>query len=144
MKTDAYLGDTDERVMVNSGSFDHGDPVYIDSNGFLAPATAGGKIIGFFADADVTAASDNQTVAKAKGAYWPANKNMRFEITSDQACTDTDCGAYADLAVAAGVYTLNLAAGSSGQFLVRDYDENATTTVTVSPAELQQDGYTQD
>lgn len=141
---DSSGGNTRSRIMVNSGSFDFQDPVYIDSNGFLAPATAGGKIIGVFADADITATSDNQTVLQAKGRYWPINDDMEFEITADQACTNTDCGAYADLAVAAGAYTLNLAAGTSGQFLVLDFDATTTTLVRVTCAERQQDAFTQD
>ena len=121
---------TKEVIMANSASFDRGDPVKIDSNGFLAPVAAGDKVEGFFAQADTDATSDNQTVAQAKGKYDPVTAEHIFDITADQACTQTDLGAYADFAVAAGVFQLNLAAGSSGQCYVMDFDPDRDGTTT--------------
>lgn len=143
---EGLVGDTWSRVMANSASFDHGDPVEIDGDGFLIPATAGGKPIGWFADADVTAASDNESNARAKGRYFPLRPLPVFELTSDQDCTDTDVGAYADLAVSGGAYTLNLAAGASGQCLVIDFDplgESDNDKVHVVFAETQLEAYAQ-
>lgn len=138
--------DVETRIIANSESIDLNDPVSFDGDGFLIAATAGVKLLGVFAKADTTVASDNETVGLVKGQYIPLDPSMVLEMTSDQACTDTDVGAYADLAVSGGVYTLNLAAGSSGQFLVIGYDPEgtgATTTVRVKPAERQVDAYAQ-
>lgn len=144
---DGIVGDTWEWIMANSVSFDHGDPVYINSSGFLDVCPAGTKPLGTFADADVTADSDNQTVARTKARYIPLRPVPVFELTSDQDCTDTDVGAYADLAVSGGAYTLNLAAGATGQCLVIGYDplnESDNDKVHVVFAETQLEAYTQD
>lgn len=132
-----------ERVCKNSAEFDRNDPVTIDSNGFLAPAAAGEKIVGIWAENDYTAAADNQTVARVKGKFYPITPDMVFSATADQACVDTDCGAYADLAVSAGAYTVNLSAGASGQCFIIDFDPVVTTTVYFNIAERSQDAYAQ-
>lgn len=129
-----------ECILVNSASLDFGDPIKLDSNGFLAPVAAGDKVEGFFAQALTTVAADNQTVALTKGVYQPVTFDMVLEATADQAATQTDIGAYADFAVAGGVFTINLAAGASGQVMILDFDPNrdgTTTLVRFSIAEPQ-------
>ena len=126
----------------NSEAFSVGDAVYIDSDGFLAKATTSSKILGYSIQ-DVTMASDNQTVAKVKPLYIYA-EGVEVEIDSDQACTQTDIGAYADLGtVTSGAQVLNLAAGATGQFFVLGFDVDDTDKVVVTVAEPQKFGYAQ-
>lgn len=130
-----------EVIMVNSADLDLFDPVKIDSNGFLAACAAGDKVQGWFAEASKAVASDNQTVAQTKGRYIPVTAGQVIEATADQACTQTDLGAYADFAVSGGAFTVNLAAGTSGQLEVIDFDPNrdgTTTLVRCVVAEPQQ------
>lgn len=123
----------------NSEAFAAGDPVAHDSNGFLIVATAGIKVLGFATDT-VTMASDNQTVGLVYVNYVPAVPGVQMQYTADQACTQTDVGAYADLVGTTGAIQINLAAGSSGQFYVVDFDpdkDGTTTEVIVETAEPQ-------
>ena len=136
-----------ELIMANSADFDFMDPVYIDSNGFLATSSTTNKLAGFWAEDGTTATSDNQTVAQTKGKYMPWHQSMVLEGTADQACTQTDVGAYADFAVASGAFTINLAAGTSGQLFIIDFDpdrDGSTTKVRFRVAEPQESGFTQD
>lgn len=123
----------------NSEQFSYADAVYIDSDGFLAKATTSSKILGFALE-DVTMASDNETVAKYKPAYMPADQ-VTMVYTADQAVTQTDIGAYVDLVTTtSGAQVLNLAAGSTGQFIVMGFDPNndgSTTLCIVRVAEPQ-------
>jgi len=120
-----------ECILANSVTLDFGDPIKLDSNGFLAPVAAGDKVEGFFAQATTTATSDNQTVALAKGLYQPVTFDMVLEATADQAATQTDIGAYADFIVSGTTFTINLAAGSSGQVMILDFDPNRDGTTTL-------------
>lgn len=133
-------------ILKNSTTLSVGDPLTIDSNGFLDIAATTGKIIGFCLE-DVVGASDNQTVAKVMPVYMEAAR-VRMIYQADQACTQTDIGAYADLATAStGACVLNLAAGSTGQFLVEGFDPYGTgdtTLCVVVVAEPQQLAFTQD
>lgn len=131
-------------IAKNSEAFAKADPVTIDSSGWLIVSTAGAKIIGYAMEA-FTAAADNQTVAK-KSPLCAVARGQLMVYTSDQACTQTDIGAYADLAGTTGAMTVNLAAGSSGQFIVRAFDpdrDGSTTKVVVMVAEVQDDAYAQ-
>ncbi len=123
----------------NSEAFSVADAVYIDSDGFLAKATTSSKIFGF-ADEDVTMASDNETVAKYKPQVIPAD-GVTMVYTADQAVTQTDIGAYADLGTTtSGAQVLNLAAGATGQFIIVGFDPNndgSTTLAIVKVAEPQ-------
>ena len=124
---------------LNSAVFAKADPVTIDSNGYLIYATAGTKVLGFSLD-DVTMASDNNTVAKVRVNYIPAIPGVQMQYTSDQACTQTDIGAYADLVGTTGATQINLAAGAAGMFYVKDFDPNqdgSTSEVIVETAEPQ-------
>lgn len=131
-------------IAKNSEAFAKADPVMIDSDGLTVVATATSKVIGYAME-DFTAASDNQTVAKKYPKCAPARGQLMV-YTSDQACTQTDCGAYAELAGTTGAITINLAAGSSGSFIVRGFDpdkDGSTTKVVVMAAEVQDDAYAQ-
>ena len=116
----------------NSEQFSVGDPVTIDSNGFLARATSSGEKIWGFANQDVTMASDNQTVAAVKPEVIPFD-GVTMVFTADQAVTQTDIGAYADIVTStSGGYVLNFAAGSTGQFLCTGFDPNNDGTTTLA------------
>lgn len=127
-------------IAKNSEQFSVGDPVTIDSNGFLARATSSGEKIYGFADEDVTVASDNQTVAKYKPSVISYDGVVMI-FTADQAVTQTDIGAYADVGTStSGGYILNFAAGSTGQFICLGFDPNndgSTTLAIVRVAEPQ-------
>lgn len=126
-------------IGINSGANNIADAQYADANGFLAVATTSSKILGFSVVSS-TNASDNQTVAKLCPGYVPA-LGTQMVYTADQACTQTDIGAYADLAtVTSGAQVLNLAAGATGQFFVLGFDPyltGDTTAVVVETAEPQ-------
>lgn len=125
-------------IAKNSEVFSKADPVSIDSDGYLIVSTAGAKVYGYAME-DFTAASDNQTVAK-KSPKVCDPRRVRMVYTSDQACTQTDIGAYADLTGTTGAIQMNLAAGSTGQFLVTGFDpdkDGSTTKVVVEVAEPQ-------
>lgn len=122
----------------NSEVFAVMDPVSVDANGFLIVATAGVKVLGYCNKA-VTMASDNQTVAKVKPPYLPAEGRVMLG-ESDQAWTQTDVGAYADLTGTTGSMQLNFLAGSTGQFYVMEGDPlgtGSTTQVAFTVAEPQ-------
>jgi hypothetical protein len=124
---------------LNSAAFAVADPVTIDANGLLIVATAGDKVLGFSVEA-ITMAADNQTVAKIKPKFIPANQAVLMQYTSDQACTQTDVGAYADLVGTTGAIQMNLAAGANGAFIVKGFDpeeDGTTTEVIVETAEPQ-------
>lgn len=134
-------------IAVNSGTVATGDALYVDSNGFLAVITTSSKVLGF-SNEDKTITSDNQTVAKYKPQWVPA-AGVEMVYGADQACTQTDIGAYADMGtVTTAAQVLNLAAGSTGQFFVLGFgpfDEGVTTTDTVvEVAEPQLLAFTQD
>lgn len=123
----------------NSAAFAVADPVTIDTDGLLIVATAGDKIIGYSVDA-VTMAADNQTVAKVMPKFIPANQSVLMQYTSDQACTQTDLGAYANLTGTTGAIQVDLAAGAAGQFVIKGFDpegDGTTTEVIVETAEPQ-------
>ena len=130
---------------LNSAAFAVADPVTVDANGFLIVATAGDRVLGFSVDA-VTMASDNQTVAKVKPKFIPANQGVLMQYTSDQACTQTDVGAYANLTGTTGAIQIDLVAGTAGQFFVKGFDpeeDGTTTEVIVETAEPQALAYAQ-
>jgi hypothetical protein len=131
-------------IAKNSEQFSIGDAVYIDTDGFLALATTSSKILGYALE-DKTATADNQTVAKYCPQYVYAD-NVEVLIDSDQAATQTDIGAYADLGtVTTGVMVLNLAAGATGQFLVLGWDTETpnTSKVIATVAEPQRLAFSQ-
>jgi hypothetical protein len=122
----------------NSEVFNIADAIYIDTDGFLALTTTSSKVLGYAEEA-VTMASDNQTVAKVCPQYIYAHL-IEVKIDTDQAATQTDIGAYADLVtVTTGAQVLNLAAGSTGQFFVLGIDPDNTSKVIVTVAEFQVD-----
>lgn len=129
-------------IAKNSEAFAVGDAVYIDGDGFLAKITTSSKVLGYAIET-VTVAADNQTVAKKCPQYVYA-EDVEVEIDSDQACTQTDIGAYADMGtVTSGAQVLNLAAGTSGQFLVLGFDADDTDKVIVVVAEPQKLAFAQ-
>jgi len=137
------FSNTQETIIANSATIDPGDFIVLDGDGFLARAAATEKIEGFFVRATTTVAADNETVAMTKGQWQPINDDMTFWLTADQAPTQTDIGAYCDIAVSGGgVITANLAAGSTGQLQVIEIDIT-NTRVKVKVAEPQQLAFAQ-
>lgn len=129
-------------IGVASTEFSVGDAVYIDGNGYLALATTSSKILGYCVE-DKTTSATNATVEKYCPQYVYA-EDVEVEIDSDQACTQTDLGAYADLGtVTSGAMVLNLAAGTSGQFMVIGFDADDTDKVIVVVAEPQKLAFAQ-
>ncbi len=115
----------------NSEVLSYADALSIDGNGHIIVATTSSKVIGFCLE-DVTMASDNETVAKYCPLFVPVEE-VTMVYTADQALTQTDVGAYADLVTTtSGAQVLNLAAGSSGQFIVLGFDPNNDGTTTLA------------
>lgn len=135
-----------ETIVANSANLDFGDYVVLDTNGFLARAAAGQKVQGIYCEQFKTIASDNQTVGLVKSKWQPMTDDMVFELTADQACTQTDIGAYADIKLVSNAFQLDLPAGNTGQFEVIDFDPNrdgSTTVVRVVCAEPEQLAFAQ-
>lgn len=129
-------------IGVANTKFSVGDAVYIDSNGYLALATTSSKILGYCIE-DKTTSATNATVEKYCPQYVYA-EDVEIEIDSDQACAQTDVGAYADLGtVTSGAMVLNLSAGASGQFLVLGFDADDTDKVIAVVAEPQKLAFAQ-
>lgn len=138
---------TQELILANSTYLDNGDFVTIDADGFLARTAAGDKIDGYYVGSTITAAADNETAAMVKVPYEINTDQVVFEMTSDQACAQTDVGTYADIKLATNAFQLDLAGGATGQMFVQDFDpdrDGSTTKVRVKIAEPQQLGFTQD
>lgn len=157
----------EERVLppvcaVDSEVFAEFSPVTINSDGFLAVSAATEKIYGYCTQAVTVIATNStgstagvtQSTNSAAVGYAPrviAPDNVQFWADSDQAMTQTDIGAYADIASeSAGVVTLNLAAGATGQFIVEGLLSNVdpsaegdTDRVIVRVAEPQELAFAQ-
>lgn len=130
----------------NDQQFSHADALLIDSSGWLALATTSSKVLGYYTGQGETMTADNQTVAKVTPDYCYA-ANVEMVYGADQDATQTDIGAYADFGTATtGAFELNLAAGSTGQFLVLGFDpedEQDNDAVVVTAAEPQRSGFAQ-
>lgn len=148
-------------VAANNEVFVDGAYVSKDSAGLLIVATAGTKIYGIVRET-VTAIAANatfttpQNVNPSVAGYTPLvidGDNVDSFMTADQAWAQTDNDAYADIAaVTAGVQSLNLAAGATGQFAVQgllsQFDGNPandgnTTNTVIKVAEPQDMGFAQ-
>lgn len=133
-------------IGVNSGTITRADPLYIDSNGFMATATAGSLVYGF-ALADYTLASTNQTVAKVKPQYIP-QRGVVMVYTANQAVTQTNVGEKCDFSTTtSGAFVVGASStGASGQVLIVGFDPNQDSTTTlaiVSVSEPQDLAYAQ-
>lgn len=139
-------------IAANSEVFKDGTLVSKNSSGFLIVATAGLRIWGVCRE-DVTAASDNQTVAQYKPLVVELN-NVDMSMLGDQAFAAADVYKYADIStVSAGLQTVALStATTSGQLAIQgkqaDFDGSPTwvgntTQVIVRVAEYQDLAYAQ-
>jgi len=121
------------------------DGVYIDGNGYLTIVTTSSKVAGF-SNETKTFAATNATVELYK-SQWIPWLGVLMVYGSDQDCTQTDVGAYADfVTITSGSQALNLLAGTSGQFLVLGFDpdgESDNDAVVVEVAEPQQLAFAQ-
>lgn len=149
-------------VAKNSEVFALWSPVTIDGSGFLAVISSSGeKVYGYCAEAFTAIATNQtgtagtfQTTDATAARYSPriiAPDNVDIWMDADQALTDTDIGAYHDVAsVSSGVPTMNLAATTSGQFVVlalasqtNPSAEGDTDRVVLRAAELTTHAYAQ-
>jgi len=134
-------------IGANSAAFAKADPVTIDADGCLIVATSSGeKILGYACD-DITMVAANETTPKVRPNYIPAVPGVLMQYPSDQAgVLADDVGEYADLSGTTGAITMNLTAGATGQFLIRQIDpenEGDTDVVIVEAAEPQTFGFAQ-
>ena len=133
-------------IGANSAAFKPADPVSIDADGCLIVATAGDKVLGYACD-DITMVAANETTPKVRPNYIPAVPGVLMQYPSDQAgVLADDVGEYADLSGTTGAITMNLTAGATGQFLIRQIDpenEGDTDVVIVEAAEPQTFGFAQ-
>lgn len=132
-------------IVANSTTIAPADPLTIDADGFIIVATAGDKIIGHAIQAIVSAV-DNETVAK-KTVQYLENSGVEMVFTSDQACTQTDIGAYANMSGTTGAIKIDLAATTTGQYIIKAFDpegDGDTDLVVVEVAEPQNLAFTQD
>lgn len=114
----------------NSEAFTKGDPVFIDSNGYLARATAGTMIWGYVLET-VTMASDNQTVAKLRPKVQPAfGVDVRIDTEAAGELVQSDVGEYADIVTSTtGATTISATPGTTAaQFMVKDFDPDRLGT----------------
>src|SRR3990167_9192814 len=107
-----------------------GTPVWLDAAGFLATIVTNERPYGYCMEAftaiatnssgatlGVTQQSDRTAVGYAPRVIAP--DNVDFWMDCDQALAQTDIGQYMDVTISAGIVTGNLAAGSTGVFLVK-------------------------
>jgi len=133
-------------IGLDSIQFSKADPVYIDSDGLLTLTTGTSKVLGYYTGQGETLTATNSTVAKVCPNYiYALGVDMVFG--SDQDCTQTDIGAYADMGTyTTGAFELDLVAGSTGQYLVLGFDpedESDDDAVVVCCAEPQQLAFAQ-
>jgi hypothetical protein len=133
-------------IAASSEQFSHADAVFINSSGFLEVADATGKVLGYYVGQGETMSATNETVAKVCPDYVYA-EDVEMAYGADQACTQTDIGAYADFGtVTTGAQELNLTAGATGTFLVLGFDpdgDGTTTLTVVTVAEPQKSAFAQ-
>jgi len=131
----------------NSVVFAPGDPVYIDSDGFIDLCDAATLVFGYAID-DVTMDSDNSTVAKVCPKIAPALGHiMSYPNLSDHDFVQTDIGAYADFStVTTNAFDINSTTAGHGQMAILGFDPDNDSTDdqgVVRAAELQQFAYAQ-
>jgi len=137
----------DGAIMANSEQFTIGDPVTYDADGFMIVATAGTRILGV-CNQNVTAASDNETVAQAKVSYVNSDLKDYYEAEMSAAVTATNRSQYADITGTTGAVLIDQStlADNTAQVRVAVLDpknESSTTRVLVNIAEPEQLAHTQ-
>lgn len=110
-------------IGANSVVFSVADPVYINSDGFIALATAGSLVFGYSIDA-ITMSATNQTVAKVCPKIAPALGHiMSYPNNGAHDFVQTDIGAYADFQTATtGAFDLNNTTAANAQMLILGFD----------------------
>lgn len=137
----------DGEVGANSTTFTIGDPVVVNTDGFLIVATAGSRVDGVV-DESVVMASDNQTVAAYKVTFIPANYRDLYEADMSAAILATNRRQYCDLTGTTGAVQLDqgTVVDTFGAFAITHLDprnESSTTRVLCNIAEIQALGYVQ-
>lgn len=117
------------QIALDSTVFVYGVPVWLNADGFLTTIATNERIYGYCmetftaiatnstgATLGISQSSDRTAVSYSPRVIEP--DNVDFWMDCDQALTQTDIGQYMDVTISAGVVTGNLAAGSTGLFLV--------------------------
>ena len=113
----------------NSIQFSVGDPLYVNSSGYLAIAVVDGKVLGYSLE-NITMSSSNTSVAKVCPKYaTTTNVLMVYPVTSSVGYAQTEIGAYTKLeTLTTGAITLNATTGATGQFLIVGIDPKGDGT----------------
>lgn len=135
-------------VGANSAQFTKGDALTYDTDGFLIPATAGTRIVGF-ANVNLTMAADNETVGLVKVQFETFDTRDLFECDASAAITRTNISQYADLTGGTGAQLIDqgTVSDNTGQFRIAMLDprqESSTVRLLVNVAESEHLAYTQD
>lgn len=134
-------------IGANSEVFAIGDPVTMDTDGFLIVATAGTRVIGV-CNQVATMASDNETVAATKVEFIVSDYRDLYEADMSAAITATNRSQYADLTGTTGAVKIDQGSvnDNTGQFRIATLDprgESSTIRVLVNIAEPEHLSYTQ-
>lgn len=129
-------------IGVNSATFSEGDPVYINTSGFLALGTASDKVLGYSTDTISALTSDNQTVAMVCPKYFYEDAVvMIYPLAAAAAATQTMIGEYTDISgTTSGSFTMNASTNATtGQFLILGINPNNGGSVSAgTTAELSE------
>ena len=113
-----------------SVQFSVGDPVYINTSGYLAICTNAVKVLGYSLD-NVTMSATNTSVAKVCPKYVVSEAvKMVYPIVGSAAVDQTDVGEYVVLS-STTTGAISLAAtnsGTVGQFLIVGFDPSGDGT----------------
>lgn len=129
-------------IGANSITFGIGDPVYINTSGFLDLVSTSSKVLGYSVDDVGLMTSSNQTVAFVTPKYCYADAVlMVFPFAAAAAATQTQVGEYAIVSAnTSGAFTLNASTSATvGQFLIVGINpNNQGSTSAGSAAELSE------
>jgi hypothetical protein len=125
---------------VASGVFTHGDPVYIDSNGFLNVASNSSGILGYYVGPGETLLSTNATVDKICPDWVPA-RDIVMSFPALRAITQTDLGTTADFSTyTTGAYVVDPDTASDDTVYIVGFDPDDTDQVFVIAANVHPQG----
>jgi hypothetical protein len=120
----SYEKRSNAKIAANSAAILAGDPVSFSGGFVIKSVDTSGRIEGV-ATHDITAASDNQTVAKSTVGYVEAVPSMRLELScSSASLAATDEGQYFNL-TSAGI--VDYATKSTAVAVVNTSDAGAAT-----------------
>lgn len=125
---------------VASGAFAHGDPVYIDSNGYLAVGTTSSVNIGYYVGQGETMSATNATVEKVCPDWVPA-RDVVMAFSALRAIVQTDIGTYADFSTGStGAFVVDPDTSSADTVYIVGFDADDTDVVYVVMADIAPQG----